>query len=53
MNRPATAEENMLDDIAYANLMVFGNAGFRPQQRDIVQSVLKVAPCLSRLLMGK
>lgn len=39
-NRPATAEEAALDDLAFANKMVFGNAAFRPRQRDIVQAVL-------------
>jgi RecQ family ATP-dependent DNA helicase len=39
-DRPATAEEAALDDLDFANLMVFGNEGFRPRQRDIIQAAL-------------
>ncbi len=39
-DRPATAEEAALDDLDFANLMVFGNSAFRPRQRDIIQAAL-------------
>ncbi len=39
-DRPATAEEAALDDLDYANRMVFGNAAFRPRQRDIVAAAM-------------
>jgi len=39
-DRPATAEESALDDLDFANLMVFGNPAFRPRQRDIIQAAL-------------
>ena len=38
--RPATAEESVLDDLDFANLMVFGNTAFRSRQRDIIQAAL-------------
>ena len=39
-DRPATSEEASLDDLDFANLMVFGNAAFRPRQRDIIEAAL-------------
>ncbi|KAL4526205.1 hypothetical protein Ndes2437B_g07460 [Nannochloris sp. 'desiccata'] len=39
-DRAATAEEEALDDLDFANLMVFGNSAFRPRQRDIIQAAL-------------
>ncbi len=39
-DRPATAEEAALDDLDFANLMVFGNSAFRPRQRDIIEAAL-------------
>jgi len=37
---PATAGEAALDDLDFANIMVFGNSAFRPRQRDIIQAAL-------------
>lgn len=39
-NRSATEEEKGLDIIDFANRLVFGNATFRPRQRDVVQTAL-------------
>ena len=39
-DRPSTIEEEALDDLDFANKMVFGNAAFRPRQRAIVEAAL-------------
>ena len=39
-SRAATAEEASLDELDYANWMVFGNRAFRPRQRAVIETAL-------------
>lgn len=41
-SRPATAREAAMDLIDLANLKVFGNRHFRPQQREVIKAALQV-----------
>lgn len=44
-SRPATAREAAMDLIDLANLKIFGNRHFRPQQKEIIKAALQVG-CL-------
>ncbi|KAI3425882.1 hypothetical protein D9Q98_007855 [Chlorella vulgaris] len=50
--RPAAAEEQQLDLLDFANLKVFGNAAFRPQQRQIVEAALSGKDCFVLMPTG-
>jgi bloom syndrome protein len=50
--RPPTAEEAALDDLDFANRLVFGNAAFRPRQRDIVAAALAGRDCFVLMPTG-
>jgi len=48
LNAPPTAAEARMDLLDFANLRIFGNATFRPQQKRVVEAVLQVSkgfPC--------
>ena len=38
---PATEEECNMSALDFANSRVFGNAAFRPQQREVIQAVMQ------------
>lgn len=42
-SRPATAREAAMDLIDLANLKVFGNKHFRPQQKEVIKAALQVS----------
>ena len=44
-SRPATAREAVMDLIELANLKIFGNRHFRPQQKEVIKAALQVS-CL-------
>ncbi|KAI7836066.1 hypothetical protein COHA_010035 [Chlorella ohadii] len=50
--RPASAEEQQLDMLDYANRMVFGNPSFRSRQRDIVEAALSGRNCFVLMPTG-
>ncbi|GAB4821155.1 hypothetical protein N2152v2_008201 [Parachlorella kessleri] len=50
--RPASQEEMALDDLDFANLVVFGNRAFRPRQRDIVEAALAGRDCFVLMPTG-
>lgn len=45
-SRPATAREAAMDLIDLANLKIFGNRHFRPQQQEIMKAALQVGRLL-------
>lgn len=49
---PAGPEERSLSELDYANRRVFGNAAFRPQQREVIEAVLQQRDCFVLMPTG-
>ena len=45
LHPPPTAAESSMDVLDFANLKIFGNHSFRPEQRRVVEAVLRVWMC--------
>ena len=45
LHAPPTAAESCMDLMDFANLKIFGNHSFRPEQRRVVEAVLRVRMC--------
>ena len=45
LRAPCTAAESCMDLLDFANLKIFGNHSFRPEQRRVVEAVLRVSMC--------
>ncbi|EFN55525.1 hypothetical protein CHLNCDRAFT_133956 [Chlorella variabilis] len=50
--RPASAQEQHLDLLDYANLKVFGNSSFRSEQRQIIEAALSGRDCFVLMPTG-
>lgn len=50
VDEPMSPEEGAMDLLDFVNLKVFGNSAFREQQRRVIETVLKVKSCPTRLL---
>lgn len=51
-SRPATAREAAMDLIDLANLKIFGNRHFRPQQKEIIKAALQNQDCFVLMPTG-
>ncbi|KAK9835234.1 hypothetical protein WJX81_007757 [Elliptochloris bilobata] len=49
---PSTEEERDMADLDFANWRVFGNAAFRPQQREVIQAVMQGKDCFVLMPTG-
>ena len=49
---PAQPEERSLSELDFANRRVFGNAAFRPQQREVIEAVLQQRDCFVLMPTG-